>query len=218
VKHRDRAREAAPKYADTRQLLTYEDYSRLPSDVRYELVEGVLRMTPSPSPFHQEVLKRLGRILMEQVEDRAEGRVCYAPLDVVLSRHDVVQPDLFVISAERLGIIAKANVQGPPDLVIEVLSQSTADWDRFSSSFMVSPFWTAPNALSSEVYPIPVSTISQTSPSAAKTEKGTNAVHRHNASSMDSVFLSAVFIEYPHSPKLLIITIIKACIRLSALG
>lgn len=130
MKEPDRASETAAKYADGRVRLTYEDYRRMPSGLRYELVEGDPRMTPSPSTLHQEISKRLGRLLLERAEDPGKGRVYSAPYDVVLSEHNVVQPDLLFVSKERLGIIGQANVQGAPDLVVEVLSESTEEWDR----------------------------------------------------------------------------------------
>jgi Uma2 family endonuclease len=119
-----------PKYGDERVRLTYEDYLRMPSGLRYELVEGEMRMTPSPNTLHQEISKRLGRMLLERLEDREMGKVYNAPYDVVLSEHNVVQPDLLFVSKDRLGIIGKANVKGSPDLVVEILSESTEEWDR----------------------------------------------------------------------------------------
>lgn len=129
----ERMMETAPEYIAQCVRLTLDDYRRLPSGLRYELVEGVLRqMTPSPSMVHQEICKRLARALLEWVEDQDLGKVFFAPADVVLSEHNVVQPDLFYVSRERLGIIEEAHVNGAPDLVVEVLSPGTAEWDRIT--------------------------------------------------------------------------------------
>ena len=68
--------------------------------------------------------------LRQWVGDRKLGKVYYSPIDVVLSRHNVVQPDILFISRERLGIIKEACIRGAPDLVIEILSPSTEEWDR----------------------------------------------------------------------------------------
>jgi Uma2 family endonuclease len=67
---------------------------------------------------------------VEWIEDQGLGEVFNAPMDVVLDQHNVVQPDLLFISKERLGVITKPNIQGAPDLVVEILSPSTAEWDR----------------------------------------------------------------------------------------
>ena len=52
------------------------------------------------------------------------------PFDIVFTNHDVVQPDVIFVSNEKLNIITPDNIQGAPDLVIEVLSPSTAHRDR----------------------------------------------------------------------------------------
>ncbi len=126
----DKVKELAVKYDTPETRFTYEDYCRMPAGLRYELVEGDLRMVPSPSVSHQRVSKRLQRLLVEWIEDQGLGEVFDAPMDVVLDQHNVVQPDLLFISKERLGIITKPNIQGAPDLVVEILSPSTAEWDR----------------------------------------------------------------------------------------
>lgn len=123
--------EAAPTYVPPSLRLTYEDYCHIPpGHQRYELIGGAIRVVPSPSVSHQQVSKRLQRALMEWVEDRGLGEVYNAPLDVVLSKYDVVQPDLLYVSKDRLGIIREANIWGPPDLVVEILSPGTAKWDQ----------------------------------------------------------------------------------------
>lgn len=123
--------ETAVEYKSQKARLTYEDYCLTPPGERYELIEGVLRkMTPAPSVFHQEISKRLERLLLEWVEDRGLGKVYDAPIDVVLSQHNVLQPDLIYISKERTEIIHKANIWGAPDLVVEILSPSTAELDQ----------------------------------------------------------------------------------------
>lgn len=123
--------ETVPQYTSLELRLTYEDYCKIPFGERYELVEGDLRkMTPAPSVFHQEVSGRIEMALRQWVGDRKLGKVYYSPIDVVLSRHNVVQPDILFISRERLGIIKEACIRGAPDLVIEILSPSTEEWDR----------------------------------------------------------------------------------------
>ena len=111
--------------------LTYNDYAKTPDDERYELIDGELIMAPAPYLAHQSVSFNLSSAL-GPVAQSGLGRFYAAPADVVLSAHDVVQPDLLFIAAERADIITEANVQGAPDLVVEILSQSTAqrDWTQ----------------------------------------------------------------------------------------
>ena len=110
---------------------TYQDYKNLPdSEVkRYELLEGDLVMTPSPTWRHQDISIRLTIRLEAYVAARGLGRVAYAPLDVILG-DDVVQPDILFISRERASIIQEEEIRGAPDLIIEILSSSTAQRDR----------------------------------------------------------------------------------------
>lgn len=142
----DTLREASREYTPRRVMLTYEDYCRMPSGNRYELVEGDIRMTPSPSVFHQRISRRIEKVLLEWVERHGLGEVLHAPIDVVLSEHNVVQPDILYVARERLGIIKEANIQGAPDLVVEILSPSNAEWDRVTkrrvyARFGVREFW-----------------------------------------------------------------------------
>lgn len=109
---------------------TYEDYCLMPEDRRYELIGGEFFMVPSPSVIHQRVAANVEAILREFVREKECGEVLYAPLDVVLSSQDVVQPDIMFISKERSYIVTDANIQGAPDLVVEILSPSTAEKDR----------------------------------------------------------------------------------------
>ena len=109
--------------------LTYDDYCRTPDDERYELLNGELTMVPSPNRKHQQLVVTLTRELSRFTEQHGLGEVYVAPFDVVLSDTDVVQPDVLFISRAREHRITEKNVQGAPDLVIEILSPSTAEKD-----------------------------------------------------------------------------------------
>ena len=109
---------------------TYEDYCNAPEDKRYELHDGDLVVVPSPKEQHQDVTGNLFIRLTLFVREGALGRTYIAPFDIVFSNHDVVQPDVIFVSNERHDIITPDNIQGAPDLVIEVLSPSTAHRDR----------------------------------------------------------------------------------------
>jgi len=116
---------------NTKIKFTYKDYKSLPESEtrRYELMEGELIMVPSPNEYHQRVSGGLEFILRAFVEGKNLGRVYYAPLDVHLGE-DVVQPDILFISRERFSIITEEEIQGAPDLVVEILSPATAERDQ----------------------------------------------------------------------------------------
>ena len=110
---------------------TYEDYRTAPPDKRYELLDGELLSTPAPNLRHQDIQARLGSRLSRFIEERALGKLFFAPCDVVLSDTDVVQPDLLFVSREREHLLRNGdNVRGAPDLVVEILSPATAERDR----------------------------------------------------------------------------------------
>ena len=109
---------------------TYEDYRNAPEDKRYELLDGDLVVTPAPGEAHQRVSRNLTILLGQSVKLTGAGHIYAAPFDVVLSDTDVVQPDLLFVSNEQEYVITEANVQGAPDLVVEILSPSTAERDQ----------------------------------------------------------------------------------------
>ena len=111
-------------------LLTYDDYRELPEDRnRYELLEGELVVTPTPSLVHQHVVVQLAALLVAHSNAHDLGLVCTAPCDVLLSDVTVVQPDLLFVSRQREEIAETTCVRGAPDLVVEVLSPATARRD-----------------------------------------------------------------------------------------
>ena len=113
-----------------RVKFTVKDYMSLPGDKRYQLLGGEMILAPSPTTRHQTVAQHLNLALQEFVASHSLGRLWFAPLDVVLSDHDVAQPDIFFVSNERSSIVTDANIQGAPDLVVEILSPATAEYDR----------------------------------------------------------------------------------------
>ncbi len=111
--------------------MTYSDYARIPADGRrHEIIDGGWYMTPAPNTAHQLVSMRLSALLHMHVTKGKLGRVFHAPFDVVLSDTDVVQPDIVFVSTARSQIVTEANAKGAPDLVVEILSPSTAAIDR----------------------------------------------------------------------------------------
>ena len=110
---------------------TYDDYLNTPDDSRCELLDGELVMVPAPDLRHQRINTRLASLVHTFVNERGLGEVFCPPCDVMLSPTDVVQPDLIFVSRERRSILREGDaVRGAPDLVVEILSPSTADRDR----------------------------------------------------------------------------------------
>ena len=110
--------------------LTVADYLETPEGAAYQLMDGELILAAAPSNKHQTVVGSLFVALRHFVLSNDLGKVWIAPFDVVLSDHDVVQPDLLFVSHSRDAIITAANIQGAPDLAVEVLSPSTEGYDR----------------------------------------------------------------------------------------
>ncbi len=126
--------------------LTYEDYLKTPDDERYELLDGALIVPPAPNTAHQSVQAELGWRMARFIREGGLGHLFFAPTDVILSRTDVVQPDLLFISSERVDIITPANIQGAPDLIVEIRSDSTAERDesfkrQLYANFGVDEYW-----------------------------------------------------------------------------
>ncbi len=127
---------------------TYEDYLKTPDDKRYELIEGELYMTPSPITNHQRISRKIEFLLEKFVTENELGEIFYAPYDVYFDDENVVQPDILFISKDRLNIIGDKNLQGAPDLVIEILSESNAYRDliqkkKLYARFGVKEYWIA---------------------------------------------------------------------------
>ena len=113
-----------------RAKLGYPEYCSFPADgLRHEVIDGDHIMTPAPSTIHQTVSKRLQHQLYTQVELAGLGLVFNAPIDVQLSDYDIVQPDLVVVFKDRTRMITHTKINGVPDIVVEILSPSTAATD-----------------------------------------------------------------------------------------
>jgi len=128
--------------------LTYDDFLLFPDDgKRHELIDGEHYVTASPNTKHQEVLGNLHVLLRGWLDVHPIGRVFFAPFDVVFTRFDVVEPDLLYMSTARAAeILTTANVQGVPELVVEIGSPSTRKRDetikrRLYERSGVSEYW-----------------------------------------------------------------------------
>lgn len=101
-------------------------------------------MSPGPIPLHQIVISSLNHILRKA--ERSEGGLALmAPMDVVLSEDTILQPDLLYIAKDRRDIV-RSRIEGPPDLVIEILSPDTERLDRLEkldlyARYQVPEYW-----------------------------------------------------------------------------
>lgn len=120
---------------------SYEEYAALPPDGRrWELINGDLEVNPAPVTRHQTVSRRLQYELMRQLEEVEIALIFDAPTDVILSAHDVLQPDLAIVRSTRTHIISQRGIEGPPDIVVEILSASTRVMDRRVKSLTYARF------------------------------------------------------------------------------
>jgi Uma2 family endonuclease len=112
--------------------LTYDDFVHFPDDgQRHELIDGEHYVTPSPNIPHQRISATLVGLIWSYLQDHPVGEVFAAPLDVVFTRCDVVEPDLLYVSKERAAsVLTKLHVRGTPELVVEIGSPSTRRRDE----------------------------------------------------------------------------------------
>ncbi|MEQ4485550.1 Uma2 family endonuclease [Cohnella silvisoli] len=137
---------------------TYDIYAEMPDDgKRYEVIDGVLElMSPGPSEAHQSVSGELAFLLKQSC--KSDYLIYSAPFDVILSDTNVVQPDIMMIHRSRLHIVTERGVEGPPDLVVEIVSPGSRSRDRMKKMkvyerFDVLEYWVIdPNARTLEQY------------------------------------------------------------------
>src|SRR3989304_3734733 len=140
-------------------VLTYQDYLQMPDDRnrRGNLRRG-LYVGPAPPPLHQRAVVNLITLLQGYLAQHRGGKLYASPVDVVLSQVDVVQPDLVFVSNDRLHLVTEMSIQGAPDLVVEILSPSTARLGRGRkmdayAQFGVREYWIADtDARTLEIY------------------------------------------------------------------
>jgi Uma2 family endonuclease len=112
------------------QQWTYAEYARLPDDgKRYEIIAGEVHVSPSPHYRHQLAGIRITGIFENFTREHGIGQL-YGPLDVLLSGSDYLIPDLLFLRHDRRAILSDRGLEGPPDLVIEIVSPSSILRDR----------------------------------------------------------------------------------------
>jgi Uma2 family endonuclease len=120
----------APVIQPGEKRYTVDDYLAIPDEYpRYELLEGEMVEMVSPTSRHQRIAFRLARLLEAHCEAQRLGEVFIAPLDVILSRNVVVQPDILFISEARRAELIGERITGAPDLMVEILSPATSARD-----------------------------------------------------------------------------------------
>lgn len=127
-----RVKEDKPAYSG-RSGYTYDDFLRIPEEpgFRFEILEGILVKEPSPSVHHQRVCSALYRRLANYFDDfDPQGELFFAPLDVTLTESNVLQPDILFVSGERRHILREERIDGPCDLVVEIMSPANRRKDR----------------------------------------------------------------------------------------
>ncbi|KXK54858.1 MAG: Uma2 family endonuclease [Chlorobi bacterium] len=110
---------------------TYDDYLQLSDEIRYEILEGDLAMAPAPDSNHQITSMEVEFPMETFVRTQKLGIVLHAPIDVILSKQVVLQPDILFVSKERREIVQKRGVFGAPDIVIEIVSPGSVQADRY---------------------------------------------------------------------------------------
>jgi Uma2 family endonuclease len=121
--------------------LTYRDYAELPEDGRrYEILDGELDVSPSPMIRHQMVIANLFSALRQHVQAHSLGTILLSPVDLILADTTVVVPDLMFVSHRRAPIITARAVEGPADLVVEIISPSTGRKDRLTKAALYARF------------------------------------------------------------------------------
>ena len=108
---------------------TYADYLKTPEGGKFQLIAGEIFEMTSPSLYHQEILLNIISEFRHSLLKNKIGKVFVAPLDVYFSDTEVYQPDILILLNESFSKMKENKIEGAPDLVVEVLSPSTAYYD-----------------------------------------------------------------------------------------
>jgi Uma2 family endonuclease len=112
------------------QQVTYDMYAAMPDDGhRYEIFDGKLEMmSPGASASHQTISGLLYFLLMQSC--KSDYLIFHPPFDVILSKTNVLQPDIMMIRRSRLHLVTERGIEGAPDLVVEIISPSSRKRDK----------------------------------------------------------------------------------------
>lgn len=133
--------------SQTHATITWEDLERLPPDgMRHEIIRGEHVVNAAPNLFHQDVSRNLEIILTLFVKRARLGKVYDSPVNVLFPDGTMVDPDVVFVSNERRSILKAKRIEGAPDLIVEVLSESTRQYDEVEKlalygEFGVTEYW-----------------------------------------------------------------------------
>jgi Uma2 family endonuclease len=106
-----------------------EVFQSLPEGTLAQLIQNELVRSPAPSFYHQQILSDIQHELTSFVKKKKLGIVVASPVDVWLNNKNIYQPDLIFITNGQNHLIKNNGFHGAPDLVVEILSPSTAKYD-----------------------------------------------------------------------------------------
>ncbi len=142
------ASERSPVIKTRKKILTYDDYVALtpPDSGNYELHNGKIIYMASPTPRHQDVAMNLSARMFLHASNKDLGKVYQAPLDIKFDEINTFQPDIIFISKKHLSIVGKKKIEGTPDLVVEILSESNKPKEMsykkyIYESYLVKEYW-----------------------------------------------------------------------------
>ena len=108
---------------------TYADYLQTPEGGKFQLIAGEILEMTSPSLYHQRIITKLSTFINNFLSKHPIAEIFVAPLDVYFSDTEVYQPDIILLLTESFSKMKENKIEGAPDLVVEVLSPSTAYYD-----------------------------------------------------------------------------------------
>ena len=131
---------------DRSKKWTVEDYLQLEEEIKCEVLDGDLIMTPAPLITHQKTVGLLYQKLVAFVNLHQAGELFFAPVDVYFNQENVYQPDLVFVSSPRVSIVQEKGIMDTPDLIVEVISPSNSYIDRYTKKakyeqFGVKEYW-----------------------------------------------------------------------------
>lgn len=110
---------------------TVDDFDALPEDGnRYEVIGGVLRVSPAPEIDHQLVQARLFGAFLNFLDLRDAGVAFVGPTDVQFSQFDIVEPDIVVVLNDNFNVLREKRIVGAPDILVEIVSPLSGSRDR----------------------------------------------------------------------------------------